>query len=214
MCGPIAMVLPVSTTDQGKRVLQICTYHLGRLTTYSIMGIVFGLLGKGFFLAGLQQQVSIVVGVLMILYVLIPTNKLGGLGFLKPVFGFVNKIKKALGAQFKKKSFYSLFLIGFFNGFLPCAMVYVALFAALATQGVLSGGLYMFFYGLGTIPLLSSIVLLKNLFSASLRNTILKYYPIVVVLFGMLFIIRGLGLDIPFLSPKTIDLFVRENPVC
>ncbi|MHC5201222.1 sulfite exporter TauE/SafE family protein [Myroides sp. LJL119] len=214
MCGPIAMVLPVSRTNQAKRILQILTYHAGRLLTYSLMGIVFGLLGKGFFLAGLQQQVSIVVGIMMILYVCIPTNKLGALGFLKPVFLFVNRIKKALGQQFKNKSYSGLFLIGFFNGFLPCAMVYVALFAALATQGVFKGALYMFFYGLGTIPLLSGVVLLRNMFSVSFRNAILKYYPIIIVIFGMLFIIRGLGLDIWMLSPKTIDLFVRENPVC
>ncbi len=178
------------------------------------MGILFGLLGKGFFLAGLQQQLSIVVGILMILYVLIPTNKLGKLNFLKPVFKVIQFLKKRLGAQFSKRSLKSLFTIGFFNGFLPCAMVYVALFGALAMQSVIQGGLYMFVYGIGTIPLLSAILLTRDLFTPKLRNAILKYYPILIVLFGMLFIVRGLGLDIPYVSPKTLYLIIRETPIC
>ncbi|MHC5309396.1 sulfite exporter TauE/SafE family protein [Myroides sp. LJL116] len=214
MCGPIVMVLPIHTNNHTTRVLQLCTYHLGRLLSYSLMGLVFGLLGKGFFLAGLQQQLSILVGIMMIVYVLVPVQKLGKLGFLKPVFRLVQYLKMKLGAQFKKKSYRSLFTIGFFNGFLPCAMVYVALFGALAMQNLWLGGLYMFVYGLGTIPLLSTILIARDLFTPKLRNAILKYYPILIVLFGMLFIVRGLGLDISFLSPKTMSLFVQENPVC
>lgn len=214
MCGPIAMMLPTAKNNQAKKVVQICTYHLGRITSYSILGLIFGLLGKGLFLAGLQQQLSIIVGILMIVFVLVPQRKLGNLNFMKPLFTIVKKIQKGLGAQFKKQSFSSLYFIGVFNGFLPCGMVYVALFGALATQSITLGVLYMVVFGLGTTPLMSSVVYIQNLFSQKVRNQIMKYYPAVIVLFGMLFIIRGLGLDIPFLSPATLNLFVTENPNC
>jgi sulfite exporter TauE/SafE len=72
MCGPIAMMLPVDRTNQAKKATQIITYHLGRLTAYATIGFVFGLLGKGFFMAGLQQNLSIFIGVAMIVVVLTP----------------------------------------------------------------------------------------------------------------------------------------------
>jgi sulfite exporter TauE/SafE len=214
MCGPIAMMLPVSKDNQAKKVMQISTYHLGRISAYSFLGFVFGLLGKGFFLAGIQQQMSIIVGIAMIAFVLIPQNKLGGFNFLKPLYRLVSKLKSALGAQFKNQSFKSLYFIGVFNGFLPCGMVYVALFGALATQNIGLGMLYMVLFGIGTTPLMSSIVYIRNLFSQKVRNNIMKYYPIIIVIFGMLFIVRGLGLNIPFISPSTLNLFVQENPNC
>ncbi|MBW3519471.1 sulfite exporter TauE/SafE family protein [Flavobacterium sp. NKUCC04_CG] len=214
MCGPIAVMLPVSKNNSAQRVLQICTYHLGRITAYASLGLVFGIFGKGLFLAGLQQQVSIIVGVLMIVYVLIPQQKLGKFNFLMPFYRLVSKLKSALGKQFKSKSKGSLYLIGFFNGFLPCGMVYVALFGALATQSVGLGTLYMALFGVGTIPLMSAVIYVKDLFSVSFRSKILRYYPYVIVLFGVAFIIRGLGLDIPFLSPNTLNLFVKANADC
>lgn len=194
--------------------MQIFTYHIGRISAYSILGLVFGFFGKGLFIAGLQQQMSILVGILIILFVLIPQNKLGSLNFLKPVYKLTSKLKKGLGAQFKKQDIKSLYLIGFFNGFLPCGMVYVALFGALATQNVLLGMLYMALFGIGTIPLMSSIIYVRDLFSMKVRNVIMKYYPLIIVLFGMLFILRGLGLDIPFISPDNLNLFVRSEANC
>ncbi|WP_430615551.1 sulfite exporter TauE/SafE family protein [Flavobacterium sp. JP2137] len=214
MCGPIAVMLPVSRNNPTQKVIEMFTYHFGRITAYSLLGLLFGLFGKGLYLAGLQQQISIIVGVLMIVYALIPQQNLGKLNFLMPFYRLVSKLKSALGKQFKKKSKGSLYLIGFFNGFLPCGMVYVALFGAIATQNIGMGALYMAFFGLGTIPLMSAVIYVKDLFSSSFRAQVMKYYPVVIVLFGMVFIIRGLGLDIPFLSPDTLNLFVKANPDC
>lgn len=214
MCGPIAVMLPVSRNNPAQKAIQICTYHLGRITAYAGLGLVFGFFGKGLFLAGLQQQVSIVVGILMILYALIPQRNLGNFNFLMPLYRLVSKLKSALGKQFKSKSKGSLYLIGLFNGFLPCGMVYVALFGALATQDIALGALYMALFGLGTIPLMSLIIYVKDFVSPRFRSGIMKYYPYVIVFFGIIFIIRGLGLDIPFLSPDTLNLFVKANADC
>ena len=59
MCGPIAMMLPVDSHNQAKKVTQILTYHIGRLTAYATIGLIFGLLGRGLYLAGFQQKMSI-----------------------------------------------------------------------------------------------------------------------------------------------------------
>jgi sulfite exporter TauE/SafE len=214
MCGPIALMLPVDRNNPTKKTTQIITYHLGRLTAYGTIGLIFGLLGKGFFLAGIQQQLSIFIGIAMIIIVLVPERIFAKYNFSKPVFKLISKIKTTLGSQFKNKSYKSLYTIGLLNGFLPCGMVYVALFGAIAMQSASYGVLYMILFGLGTVPLMSSVVYLNSFLTVSFRNKIQKAIPYVAILIGILFILRGLGLGIPYVSPTNMSLFVQENPNC
>lgn len=214
MCGPIAMMLPVDRTNQTKKVIQIIIYHLGRLSAYAVIGLVFGLVGKGLFLAGIQQKLSIFIGVLMILVILIPERVVARYNFSKPVFRFISKIKTSLGKQFKNKSYQSLFTIGLLNGFLPCGMVYVALFGAIAMQSESFGVLYMILFGLGTVPMMSSVIYINSFLTISIRNKIQKTIPYVAVIIGVLFILRGLGLGIPYISPSDMSLFVQATPNC
>lgn len=214
MCGPIAMMLPVDRSNPAKKVTQILSYHLGRISAYAAIGFVFGLLGKGFFMAGMQQKLSVIIGVLMIVAIVIPEKVFAQYNFSKPVFRLISKVKQALGNQFKKKSYQSLFTIGLLNGFLPCGMVYVALFGAIAMQSIGLGIFYMVLFGLGTVPLMSTVVYINSFLTVSIRNKIQKAIPYVVVLIGVLFILRGLGLGIPYVSPTTMSLFVQANPNC
>lgn len=214
MCGPIAMMLPVDRNNQAKKTLQIITYHIGRLTAYATIGLLFGLLGKGFFLAGMQQKLSIFIGFAMIFTILIPEKIFAKYNFSKPIFKFISKIKTTLGNQFKNKSFKSLFIIGLLNGFLPCGMVYVALFGAIAMQSASFGVIYMLLFGLGTVPMMSSIVYINSYLTVPIRNKIQKAIPIIAVVLGVLFILRGLGLGIPYVSPTNMSLFVQEHPNC
>jgi sulfite exporter TauE/SafE len=214
MCGPIAMMLPVERDNSAKKVTQILTYHIGRLTAYAIIGLIFGLVGRGLYLAGLQQRMSIFIGVAMIAVVLIPEKVFAQYNFSKPIFKLISKIKSSLGSQFKNKSYKSLFIIGLLNGFLPCGMVYVALFGAIAMQNEFFGIVYMILFGLGTVPMMSSIVYFNSLLSISVRNKIQKFIPIVAVIIGILFIFRGLGLGIPYISPSDMSLFVQSSPNC
>lgn len=214
MCGPIALMLPVDRSNEAKKVTQIITYHIGKLTAYGLLGLIFGLLGRSFYLAGMQQQLSIIVGVLMILVALIPEKVFAKYNFSKPLYRIITKVKSSLGQQFKNKSYKSLFTIGLLNGFLPCGMVYVALFGAIAMQRVSLSVLYMILFGIGTIPMLTIVVYVSNLMSFSFRGIMQKAIPLVAVLIGMLFIIRGLGLDIPYLSPSNMSLFVQPEANC
>ncbi|MHC0440604.1 sulfite exporter TauE/SafE family protein [Flavobacterium sp. 3-210] len=214
MCGPIAVMLPVDHQDEAKKVIQIVTYHLGRLTAYAAIGFIFGLLGRGFFMAGIQQKISIFIGIAMIAVILIPEKTFAKYNFSKPVYKVISKIKSSLGSQFKKKTYKSLFIIGLLNGFLPCGMVYVALFGAIAMQSASLGVLYMLLYGLGTIPLMTIVVYMHSLLKLPFRNKIQKAIPYVAVFIGVLFILRGLGLGIPYLSPSNMSLFVQQTPNC
>jgi sulfite exporter TauE/SafE len=214
MCGPIAMMLPVDRNNPTKKVTQIITYHIGRLTAYGTIGLIFGLVGKGFFMAGIQQNLSIFIGIAMIAVILIPEKIFAKYNFSKPVFVLISKIKTTLGSQFKNKSYQSLFTIGLLNGFLPCGMVYVALFGAIAMQNAGFGVLYMVLFGLGTVPMMSSVIYINSYLTIPIRNRIQKVIPYVAVIIGVLFILRGLGLGIPYVSPSNMSLFVQENPQC
>lgn len=214
MCGPIALMLPLDQNNRAKKINQIILYNLGRLVSYGVIGFFFGLLGRGFYMAGLQQKLSIFIGIVMILVYLISEKKISKYGFYTPVLRFISKVKSAMGKQFSKKSYPSIFFIGFLNGFLPCAMVYVALFGAIAMQNELLGAFYMMIFGLGTIPLMSSIVYIHSFLTLSVRNKIQKIIPFFVVILGILFILRGLGLGIPYVSPSDMNLFVQSTPNC
>ena len=214
MCGPIAMMLPVDRNNPAKKVIQIMIYHLGRLTAYASLGLIFGILGKGFYMAGIQQQLSIVVGILMITIAIVPEKVFMKYNFSKPVYRAISKVKSSLGSQFKRKSPDALFTIGLLNGFLPCGLVYAALFGAIAMPNLTLSISYMLLYGLGTIPMMSAVVFISNIFSLSLRNKLQKIIPVVAVFIGILFIIRGLGLDLAYLSPSNTNLFVKANASC
>ena len=212
MCGPIAMMLPVSKTNTTKKHVQILLYHLGRIVTYSLLGVVFGLVGKGLLLTGLQQQLSIIIGVIMILLVVFPKISHTLTFKISPLTTVLNKLKLQLGLYLKKESYYAIFTIGFFNGFLPCGMVYLALVGAIAMESLFESTLYMFLYGLGTVPLLSVLIYVKDAFSNTFRNKLQKAIPVFVVVIVVLFIIRGLGLDIPYISPSDNSLFLSGSP--
>jgi uncharacterized protein len=214
MCGPIAMMLPIDRSNPAKKVIQIMLYHIGRLSAYASLGLIFGILGKGFYMAGIQQHLSIIVGILMIVIVLIPERVFMNYNFSKPVYKLLSNVKTSLGNQFKRKSPDALFTIGLLNGFLPCGLVYAALFGAIAMQNITLGVTYMLLYGLGTIPMMSAVVYISNFLSIPLRSKMQKIIPVVTVIIGTLFILRGLGLDIAYLSPSNMNLFVQANANC
>lgn len=214
MCGPIALMLPVDHAHPVKKALQTAGYHIGRLLAYGIIGLVFGILGKSFSMFGLQQQLSIAVGILMILLVAFP-NK----GFKKNkltafFYRFIGKIKQQLGATLQKKSADTFLTIGFLNGFLPCGLVYIAVFAALAAGSVMESALYMVFFGLGTLPLMSVAIYAGAYLKGISRQKIQKLIPVFIVIIGLFFILRGLGLGIPYLSPKPVTEVVDAKMEC
>ena len=204
MCGPIAFMLPVDRSNSVKKISQISVYHIGRLIAYGLIGLVFGILGKSFYLFGVQQQLSIAIGIIMIIIILIPYKSISKYNLSKPIHKIIAKVKSSLGKALKKKTADTFITIGFLNGFLPCGLVYMAVFGAIATGGLLEGSIYMILFGLGTIPLMTSAIYLGKFLNQSIKQRIQKAIPVFVVLIGVLFILRGLGLGIPYISPAPV----------
>ncbi|WP_445955018.1 sulfite exporter TauE/SafE family protein [Yeosuana sp.] len=201
MCGPIAFMLPVDRQNSFTKVFQILMYHFGRLLAYSLIGLLFGLIGKSLYIFGIQQQLSIAIGVLMIVVILIPAKTFNTYNFSKPIYKIISKVKSALGQALKKKTADTFLTIGFLNGFLPCGLVYMAVFASLAIGSALQSSLYMFLFGLGTIPLMTSAIYLGKFLNTHIKQRIQQVIPVFVIGIGILFILRGLGLGIPYISP-------------
>lgn len=204
MCGPIAFMLPVDRSNSTKKGFQIFSYHFGRLLAYSLIGLIFGWVGKGLYIFGIQQQLSIAIGILMIAIVLIPVQTFNKYNFSKPIYKLISKVKSSLGQALKKKTADTFLTIGFLNGFLPCGLVYMAVIASLATQNALQSSLYMFLFGLGTIPLMTTAIYIGKFLNSNIKQRIQKAIPVFVIIIGALFIIRGMGLGIPYLSPTPV----------
>ncbi|SDE47008.1 hypothetical protein SAMN05421636_105189 [Pricia antarctica] len=214
MCGPIAFMLPVDQSNSLRKFGQIFIYHFGRLMAYGIIGLVFGLLGKGLYVFGMQQKLSIAIGVLMILVVLIPYKTFNRYNLSKPIYKVISKVKNRLGLALKKKSPDTFLTIGFLNGFLPCGLVYMALFGAIAMGSAVKGSLYMVLFGLGTVPLMTTAIYFSGLLKGGMRQKVQRLIPVFVVVVGVLFILRGWGLGIPYISPKPVVEVVSSQMEC
>jgi sulfite exporter TauE/SafE len=203
MCGPIAVALPVGNRSWSGKVIGVLLYNLGRAVTYGVLGAAFGLLGKGIEMAGFQQWASILIGVVMILSVLFPVFFKGNLNVDQLLTGYAARLIAKFRVLFGRSSYKNLLVIGLLNGLLPCGLVYVAVAGAINTNDVLNGILFMVIFGFGTIPVMMSVTLLGNIISQPLRKKMNKVIPVFIVVLGILFILRGLSLGIPYISPKS-----------
>jgi sulfite exporter TauE/SafE len=206
MCGPIALALPVHHLSNSGKISGLLLYHIGRALTYSLFGAFFGVLGMGVVIAGYQQALSIALGVIILLGLFLPSSRFSRF-FSAPFAGVTFKIKSAFSALFKKRSHTALFATGMLNGLLPCGLVYMALAGATATGDVTKGALFMAVFGLGTLPAMFSVTFFSGI-SSSFRTKIRKYVPMVAGVMAFLLILRGLGLGIPYISPK---MSTQEN---
>ena len=209
MCGPIALALPVHNKPPLFRNSLILLYNLGRISTYALFGLLAGLVGESFAMAGFQQGLSVAMGLILLATLFLPLKS------SLPVHGFFLGIKASLQRVFSKGTRPSLFVVGLLNGFLPCGLVYVGIAGAAATGSLVKGALFMASFGLGTAPLMLALPLLGNKISLSSRNRIRKATPAIVAVMALLLILRGLDLGIPYLSPRisgnTSDVCCHKN---
>jgi sulfite exporter TauE/SafE len=196
MCGPIILALP-QRSDYF--YTGITLYHTGRIITYILIGSILGLVGGGLGMAFSQQSISIVGGVTIIVLTL---GALGGKNIRVRLLEKIPFYSKLWGFLFSQKNVGYSLLLGMLNGLLPCGLVYIAATAAFAAGNYWNGGIYMFFFGLGTAPAL--------VFMAIARKKLLwkggaRWLPAVSLVVASLLIIRGLNLGIPYLSPQLYE---------
>jgi uncharacterized protein len=197
MCGPLALALPVASVGPTGFALGRIAYNIGRMVTYSLLGVVFGLAGKSLLVSGLQRGVSIMLGLMLLAGILASRR----LALARPVMVWVGQLKSRMSAVLRRRSLASLTVLGLLNGLLPCGLVYVACVGAAATGAIVDGAKYMCAFGLGTLPMMLTISFSGRLIPASLRLRLTRAIPVTGYVLATLLILRGLSLGIPYLSP-------------
>lgn len=200
MCGPLVLALPVQEMTPAGRAFSLGLYHAGRIFVYASAGLVFGLVGRRVYLAGWQQGLSILLGVLILAWVVLKGARGGGR--LPGWAGRLYELLQAwMGRLWQSPSPGRFFLMGMGNGLLPCGMVYMAVAGALTSPEVWQGAAFMAFFGLGTLPMLLGLQVTGRMVGISLRRQIRRGLPYLMALMAVLLILRGLNLGIPFISP-------------
>lgn len=200
MCGPIALAVPAGGRSLAARWGSTFLLNGGRMVTYALLGAAFGTMGWGIRLAGLQQGLSVLAGVLMLAAVAVPglLERWSPTGKLAMGIG---RIRSVLARNLKRTAPEALFFTGALNGLLPCGMVYAALIAAAATGGAWEGTLFMMLFGLGTWPALFALRLLGMAVGPLLRDRLRGFAKGAMLVTGLLLVLRGAGLGIPYVSP-------------
>jgi hypothetical protein len=190
MCGPIAMSIPRGSSNFLPLTINAVLYNFGRISTYSVFGFLFGLIGTGITISGFQGSLSIILGVVIICGVLFNN-------FLKPpansfFIGFKGWVTQAYGKLLHKKSKAALAGLGVLNGLLPCPFVYSALAVAVLTSTPVHSAAFMAVFGLGTFPAMYFMYLSPNILSQDVRIKIRSFIPYLAIVLGLVLILRGL----------------------
>ncbi|MEM9849184.1 MAG: sulfite exporter TauE/SafE family protein, partial [Bacteroidota bacterium] len=192
MCAPLMLAVPMSTTQRLGLLWQALQYNLGRVLTYSLLGLIFGLLGKGLFLASLQQEFSIFLGISLLGIMLFKINIEYHLLRI-PIFErYTQFIKKQLNHLLRHSN--SHLLLGAMNGFLPCGLVYLALAGAVTTNQALHGAIFMALFGLGTIPLMLSAFFIGRKLQVRFRTALSKFSNMAMFALAIFMLYRGLSI--------------------
>jgi len=177
-------------------------YNIGRVITYSFLGLLFGLLGSRLEMFGLQRIISLSLGVLILLTVLTPASYRLKLSSILGLYKLVGILKVYFGKMFKQHSKASMLMIGILNGLLPCGFVYIGITGAIALGDAVNGMMFMAMFGLGTIPVMLGTSLIGGAINLNLRQKLTKLLPAFSLILAIIFILRGLNLGIPYVSPK------------
>ena len=205
MCGPLILFL---RHNRRNYTFQKFTLHqISRILGYAVLGSIVGLVGYGFSLASLHRYVSLVLGGLLIytaLSALLPFPD-----FLYPKkWGYVNKWISSIYSRLSSTSYIPL---GVLNALLPCGLVYTALAASATYFDPLKGALFMVLFGLGTIPALLLMFFIPSALVAAKKKVMRFTLPLTTMLVGLLLILRGLSIGIPYISPAIEHMEIRPQ---
>lgn len=212
MCGPLMLSLPLQQTSFFKSAFQVLLYQFGRISIYTLLGVLVGWIGNSFAVFANQEMLSLTIGVLLVVFTIL---QLSG-HQLKSIHHLQQKIIAPLSKLMGK--FYGLPVWGFFagllNGLLPCGMVYLALATALNTASPQGGATFMFLFGIGTMPLMLMISLGGIYLKKYIRFNTQKLVPYFMLFMGALLILRAADLGIPFLSPANTNHLQGQVESC
>lgn len=201
MCGPLAFAVPVGQNKWFLIVWDKVLYNAGRIISYTLLGWLIGFIGRQIWVSGLQQGISLFSGILIIMagFSRIFKVRLHENGVFTNMVSPVNRL---LTYAFKHHAGH--LIIGILNGFLPCGFVYLALIGAVNTNSPVMAAQYMFWFGVGTFPLMLIATISSGFIGPLIRRRINRTMPYLMVCLGFWFVLRGLNLDVPYLSPAKV----------
>lgn len=186
-------------------------YQAGRIATYMLIGLFFYTLGRNLALAGLQKSMSLLIGAALLLSVAFRYYNFNKLN--ETVFALYQKLKKLIAPLTKIKGPTGGFFMGMLNGILPCGLVYVAAFTSVLQPSAIDAAKFMLLFGLGTLPMILGILSGAQLAGNKVKTFANKLTPIFIGLLGVFFILRGMELGVPYISP-VLDLTGDSTAVC
>lgn len=201
MCGPLSLALPIQHKSAAGKFFSLFLYQLGRIFTYSLIGLILGLAGRKVYIAGYQQAFSITMGLLiLVLAIFYFLKKRLRLRLLDRCYSFVQRQISTVWNSVSGPG--GFLLLGMANGLLPCGMVYIAMMTTLAFTEVYQSMLFMAMFGAGTLPAMMLVAYSGLFLKPSFRLLVKKLLPLFIVMVGIVLILRGLNLGIPFISPS------------
>jgi len=211
MCGPIAMALPLNRNSNWSILSGALQYNLGRVGTYALLGIVAGLFGLTVNTFGILQWASIFSGIFLILFAW--RKLLSRIPMLHaPNFFLTTRLNSTLGKIIRSNNPAKLFLLGGLNGLFPCGMVYAALLNAILAGSPLGSSMAMIAFGVGTLPAMIFVSFAMGKISAERQKSFRRALPYILSVVGVVIILRGMNLNIPYLSPKVSIKQTTEAP--
>jgi len=195
MCGGISMsqCIPKGTESAGAKakVLPSLLYNLGRVISYTIIGGIAGALGSAVSFSGQARGVvAIIAGLFMVVM---------GISMLG-IFPWMNKITPRLPRIFRVKAGAAgkgkgPFIVGLLNGLMPCGPLQAMQIYALGTGSFIAGAMSMFFFSLGTVPLLFGLGAIVTFIGSKFTKKMIKVSAILVVVLGIIMFGRGFVLS-------------------
>lgn len=210
MCGPLAMAVP----QKGSKLAALLAYNLSRIAMYGLLGFLFGIFGAQITFLESGQRLSLILGVIILLFFVLPFF-IGGIRVNgKWNATAVRWYGKLAGPVLRYRGPGSMFFFGAINGLLPCGLIYAALSGAMATGSPGGGAVFMIAVGLGTWPAMMAMMAFRSRVGPVVRKYSSMALPVVAGFIALALITRGLNLDIPFVSPKIEKVGASAEEVC
>lgn len=215
MCGGInlSQCLPHQVGDEDNKLTALkpsLLYNLGRIVSYTIIGGIVGLIGSAIsFSDQMTNYISVFAGLFMLLLGLKMLNIIPALRQIQFKLPVPKRIRYLIN---KKKRVSGPFVVGLLNGFMPCGPLQTMQVYALATGSFLVGALSMFFFSLGTLPLMFGFGALGSLLSGRFKQSMTKFSGVLIVVLGLVMANRGLNINLfAFFGPKGEVAVMKED---
>ncbi len=202
MCSPLTVAFSLGQHQNTPNLRQQLQFHillnLGRLLSYTLVGVGIGGLGSVLLAGGqmagvgseLRRWVAIITGLMLIWFGLrqINPNLLPRIPLLHS--NLHNRLSTAMVKLSFNLQWWTPALLGMTWGLMPCGFLYAAQIKAAETSDLVGGGLTMLAFGLGTLPTMLTVGVSTSFLSKDKRSQLFRMGGWVTVAIGAIALLR------------------------